>query len=126
MASFSSSQRQRATAILVRDNKVLLVRDRNRPSFALPGGGIEANELAIAAVAREVHEETTLVPSAIAFLFQHGGKRNIHQVFRVHAEGEVNVDGDAAVEEFLWWDRVRGISAYPHVLEILGQFGEAT
>ena len=114
-----SSLRQRATAILVRDERVLLVRDRDRPSFALPGGGIEADELAISAVARELHEETTLVPSTIAYLFQHGGKRNYHHVFLVDAHGEVNVRGDADVEEFFWWDRVQSISVYPHVVEIL-------
>lgn len=117
-----SSIRQRATAILMRDEKVLLVRDRNRPSFALPGGGIEANELAISAVARELHEETTLIASTIAYLFQHGGKHNNHHVFRIQAEGEVNVQRDAHVEEFFWWDRVLEASVYPHVLEILDRF----
>ena len=126
LSSPLSSTRQRATAILVRNNKVLLVRDRTRTSFSLPGGGIEANELAISAVAREVHEETALVPSTIAYLFQHGGKHNNHHVFRIQADGEVSVDGDAEVEEFLWWDRAQDVSVYPHVLEILGQFGEVT
>lgn len=117
-----SSLRQRATAILVRDEKVLLVRDRNRPSFALPGGGIEADELPISAVARELFEETALVPSAITYLFQHSGKHNNHHVFRIflkNAQGEVNVRSDANVEEFFWWDRVQTMSVYPHVVEIL-------
>ncbi|MCI0796968.1 MAG: NUDIX domain-containing protein [Chloroflexi bacterium] len=112
-----SSLRQRATAILVRDEKVLLVRDRNRP-----GGGIGADELAISAVARELYEETALVPSAITYLLEHSGKHNDHHVIRIFLktlQGEINVSGDADVEEFFWWDRVQNISVYPHVVEIL-------
>ncbi|MCH8871153.1 MAG: NUDIX domain-containing protein [Chloroflexi bacterium] len=112
-----SSLRQRATAILVRDEKVLLVRDRNRP-----GGGIEADELAISAVAREPYEETALVPSTITYLFQHSGKHNNRHVIRIFLktlQGEVNVSGDADVEGFFWWDRVQTMSVYPHVVEIL-------
>lgn len=121
-----SAPRQRATAIVLRDEKILLVRDRNKPSFALPGGGIENGELAISAIVRELQEETTLVASSISYLFQHGGKYNNHHVFKIHADGEVNVDGDLTVEEFFWWDRTNDISIYPHVVEILDQFGEAT
>ncbi len=117
-----SSPRQRATAILVRNEKVLLVRDRNRPSFALPGGGIEADELAISAVAREVHEETTLVASNITFLFQHGGKYNNHHVFQIHAQGEANLQDDDRVAEFFWWDQIQSLSVYPHVVQILDRF----
>lgn len=124
--SDASSPRQRATAIVVRGERVLLVRDRDRTSFALPGGGIESGELAISAMVRELHEETTLVASSVSYLFQHGGKYNNHHVFRIHAEGEVNVDGDPTVEEFCWWDSAQDVSVYPHVLEILDQFREAT
>ncbi|MCH7653590.1 MAG: NUDIX domain-containing protein, partial [Chloroflexi bacterium] len=52
-----SEQRQRATAILIRDGDLLLVRDRDRSSFALPGGGVDPGELPISAVARELYEE---------------------------------------------------------------------
>ncbi|MCI0437678.1 MAG: NUDIX domain-containing protein, partial [Chloroflexi bacterium] len=82
--------RERATAVVVRDEKILLVRDRDRPSFALPGGGVYPGELPIVAVARELHEETTLRARSIIYMFQHGGKHNTHHVFRVEAEGDVN------------------------------------
>jgi 8-oxo-dGTP pyrophosphatase MutT (NUDIX family) len=111
--------RQRASAIVIRGGKILLVRDRDRPSFALPGGGIDGGELPIAAIARELYEETTLVATSVTYLFQHGGKRNNHHVFQVVAEGEVSVANDLHVEEFVWWDRIEAISVFPHVLEIL-------
>jgi 8-oxo-dGTP diphosphatase len=114
--------RQRATAIVIRNERILLVRDRGRPSFALPGGGVDDGELPISAVARELHEETTLVATSITYLFEHGGKRNNHHVFRVDALGEVNVTDDPDVEEFVWWDRQDGgIPVYPHVSEIIAR-----
>lgn len=120
----TSAHRQRATAIVVRDEKILLVRDHTKTSFSLPGGGIERGELAISAVARELNEETTLVATSISYLFQHGGKANNHHVFRVQADGDVDVIADADVEEFTWWDRASELSVYPHVVRILEQFGE--
>ncbi len=116
--------RSRATAIVVREGKILLVRDRDRPSFALPGGGVYPGELPIVAVARELHEETTLRATSILYLFQHGGKHNTHHVFRVEAEGDVSVAGDEHVEEFAWWDTRAEIPVYPHVLEILKRSGD--
>lgn len=114
-SSNKSVPRQRATAIVIRDEKILLVRDRTRTSFSLPGGGIESGEL---------NEETTLVATSISYLFQHGGKANNHHVFRIQADGDVDVIADAAVEEFTWWDRASELSIYPHVVRILEQFGE--
>lgn len=100
---------------------MLLVRDRGRTSFSLPGGGVDLGELPISAVARELYEETTLTATSIAYLFQHAGKSNNHHVFRVDAEGEVDVADDADVVEHVWWDRNGEISVYPHVTEILSK-----
>ncbi len=72
-------------------------------------------------MARELHEETTLTATSIAFLFQHGGKHNNHHVFRVDADGEVSVAADLDVVEHIWWDRNGGVSVYPHVTEILSR-----
>ncbi len=83
--------RHRATVILSRDNRVLLVRDRGRPTFALPGGGIEDGELPISAAARELYEETGLEAAAIRYLFVFEGKYNNHHLYAVEAEGEVAV-----------------------------------
>ena len=80
---------------------------------------MQPGELPIVAVARELLEETTLMATSISYLFEHGGRYNSHHVFRVEAEGEVNVAADLDVEDFAWWDRQREISVYPHVMEIL-------
>ncbi len=54
--------RTRAGAIIIKDQKVLLIHRWNmgREYFVTPGGGVEPNETVEAAVAREAKEETNL------------------------------------------------------------------
>ncbi len=115
----SDTPRQRATAIVRRDDRVLLVRDRGRTPFMLPGGGIDAGELPEVAVARELSEETTLTATAVRYLFAHDGKYNRHHVFSVQADGDVNLAHDPMVVEFVWWDGSADVPVHPHVSEIL-------
>ena len=115
-------QRQRATAIVMRGGRALLVRDKGRTSFALPGGGVQEGELPIYAVARELHEETALAATAIVYLGEHSGKYNHHHIFGVAADGEVDVAQDDMVEEFAWWDGAADVPVHPHVREILGAY----
>lgn len=112
-------QRQRATAIVTRGARALLVRDRGRTSFALPGGGVQDGELPICAVALELREETALTATAIAYLGEHSGKYNHHYIFGVAADGNVDVAQDDMVEEFAWWDGASDVPVHPHVREIL-------
>jgi 8-oxo-dGTP diphosphatase len=59
------------SAAIIRDDTVLLVRRARPPAqglFTLPGGGVEAGELLVEAVLREVREETalTIAPVGLA------------------------------------------------------------
>jgi len=52
-----------ASAAIVRDGKILVVRRARPPAhglYTLPGGGVEVGETLMEAVAREVREETAL------------------------------------------------------------------
>ena len=44
--------RRRATAVVTREGKVLLVRDKGKHHFSLPGGGVHHGEPSLIAVAR--------------------------------------------------------------------------
>ena len=110
--------RRRATVILWRDGRVLLLRDIGRPFYALPGGGIDRGELPIVAAARELHEETGLEATSIKYLFNHLGKYNDHHLYEVEAEGDIIIQDDE-IESFTWWDTRDDTPVSFHVLDIL-------
>ena len=116
--------RQRATAVMIRDGKVLLVRDRRARRYSLPGGGMKRRELAISAAARELFEELGLEATKVVRLpkCDYGGALNSHQVCLVEADGEPMLRR-LEIESFVWWDMVEPISILPHVTVILRKMG---
>ena len=113
--------RQRATVVVIRDDKVLLVRHRegSGPSdFSMPGGGIEPGESPIGAAARELREETGLEARQIEYLFTWDSSIFRHHAFRVEADGEVEIGLDE-ISEYLWWDQVEDVPMFGHVQAIL-------
>ena len=112
--------RERATAVVIRDNKVLLVRGSSGRfrEFSMPGGGIENGELPIVAAARELHEETALRASSIEYLFTHETGMHKHVVFRVEAEGDVEIE-PGEIGAFVWWDQREELPTFSHVQAIL-------
>jgi len=95
--------RVRATALLVRQHAVLLVKERGGPWF-LPGGDLRPGELAMAAAIRELHEETCVEASAAAFLWQHVSAHHMHQVFRVAVPGDARPRANvrAGIDDLRW------------------------
>lgn len=110
--------RRRATLILRRCGRVLLLRDIGRDFYALPGGGIDGDEPPIVAAARELYEETGLEATSIKYLFNHLGKYNDHHLYEAEAQGDITVQEDE-IESFTWWDRRDDTPVAPHVREIL-------
>ena len=111
--------RRRATLIMRREGRILLVRDRGRSSYGLPGGGIEDGELPIVAAARELYEETGLEATTIRYLFSFEGKYNVHRVYEVEADGEPEARGE--IDWYIWWDMKDDTPVYPHVRGILAR-----
>ena len=108
--------RDRATVVVRRAGRVLLVRDVN-PNFAMPGGGIESGETPAAAAARELFEETGLSAERTEPLFVLETGINRHHVFLIEADGDVVMGHE--VSEFRWWDRKEPIPTHSHVDSIL-------
>lgn len=60
-----------ALAVVLHQGQVLLVRRRNEPDAGLwgyPGGHVEPGETTLAAAARELHEETSVLADPVGYL----------------------------------------------------------
>ncbi|MDI2141041.1 MULTISPECIES: NUDIX domain-containing protein [unclassified Pseudomonas] len=100
-----------AALLLNPDGQTLLVRKRNTAAFMQPGGKIEAHELPVHALARELEEELGLVidPAQASFLGQFSAPAANEPGFVVQAEiFQLTIDADvspaAEIEEVIWID----------------------
>ena len=116
--------RERATAVLIRDGKVLLVKAPSLGDYHMPGGGIEAGETPGEAVVRELREETGLVANKLEFLFTWETTIHRHHAFLMEAEGEATLSDE--VVSFIWWDRRQMLPISPHVNAILSRLDALT
>ena len=84
----------RSSAIIIRENKILLIhRKKNGQEYwTFPGGGVEEGETESQAVIREVKEETNLHVQSVKLAFTNDIDGNKHLFYFC----EVN-DGDASL-----------------------------
>jgi ADP-ribose pyrophosphatase YjhB (NUDIX family) len=113
--------RRRATAIVIRNGRVLLARNRGQSHYSLPGGGIRIGESIRDAVARELLTELRLRAAEITRLpmCDHDGSGNRHHVCLVEARGEP-VRRRIELSDHMWWDMKAAVPILPHVKAILG------
>lgn len=119
-ANMRDKLRARATCVLMRDGRVLLVADAEW-KYMLPGGGVDRGETIEAAAVRELREETGLVATHIQYLYTFDTASNRHHTFAVEAEGGLDEDGVKSAGEihgFLWWDMQSDVPVYPHVTAV--------
>ncbi|MBP5947447.1 MULTISPECIES: NUDIX hydrolase [unclassified Pseudomonas] len=100
-----------AALLLNADGQTLLVRKRATTAFMQPGGKIEAHELPVQALARELEEELGLVidPSQATFLGQFSAPAANEPGFVVQAEiFQLTINAEvfpaAEIEEVIWGD----------------------
>jgi 8-oxo-dGTP pyrophosphatase MutT (NUDIX family) len=116
--------RQRGTAVVIRDGKILLVRDMGKHHFPLPGGGIKANEPAASAAGRELFEELGLSPVKVTRRpdWDFKGSASHHKVCQIEARGEPRLRGHE-LDKFIWWDMKASVPVFAHVGVILAKMG---
>jgi len=112
--------RKRGTAVVIRNGKLLLVRDKGKHHFSLPGGAAKKDEPSVSAAARELYEELGLhiisVKRIPACDFK--GSLSEHRVCLVEANGEPYLKGHE-LDKFMWWDMKEPIPVYEHVKRIV-------
>ena len=118
--------RYRATVVIIRDGKVLLVRDRGEKDYSLPGGGFKRHENTIQAGTREVREELGIVSISAKRLrycdFQ--GRRAKHKVCQLVIEVEPYINQPKEIDKVIWWDMKSDLNVQGHVKYILSKLGE--
>ena len=82
-------KRNRATALVFREGRLLLVRERGAKHWSLPGGGVKKGEDPVAAAVRELDEETKLTALSATYLFHYESPSQHHHVCCLKAEGQV-------------------------------------
>ena len=115
--------RNRGTALVFRDSKILLVRDRGKDKFSLPGGGTNHNEPSMAAAIRELYEGLGMSVRKAERIFRcdFDGKLSKHKVSLIETDDEPRLRGKE-LDQFIWWDMKSKISRYTHVYQILKSF----
>lgn len=108
------NKRRRATVLAFKDGHYLLVRERGRSDYSLPGGGIERGEPSLLAAVRELYEEARLKVSAIRYIGDLDGQRARHYVFYAEVYGNIRLQRKE-IADCKWWDGKESIDAQGHV-----------
>jgi len=115
--------RTRGTAVVFKGGKVLLVRDKGKHKFSLPGGGTNEDEPSMAAAIRELYEELGMSARKAERIFRCDFKGSLskHKVTLIESDDEPRLRGKE-LDKFIWWDMKSDIPRYSHVAHILKNF----
>lgn len=113
------SLRKRGVAVVIRHGRVLLVRDRGKRHFSLPGGGVHRGERTYQAAARELQEETGLRAKKTTYIGSFDGAASEHKAYLIEADGHVHMKHSGELVAYTWWDMKAHVPVYAHVKVIL-------
>jgi len=111
--------------VVFRHGHVLLVKDRGKHYYSLPGGGVHPGERSYQAAVRELYEETGLRAYKTNYLGSFRGTVSLHKAFLIEASGHVHLKKGGELDDFVWWDMKSYLSIYPHVKAILYIWGNS-
>jgi 8-oxo-dGTP pyrophosphatase MutT (NUDIX family) len=119
--------RRRGTAIVIREDRVLLVRDRNMTKYSLPGGKANKNEPSMAAAIRELYEECRMTADTATRIPEcdYQGSINQHEVSLLNTADDVILN-QKELAEYIWWDMKDDIPCYPHVSKIVNRYFDSS
>ena len=119
-----------ASAIIIKDNRVLMIRTIDSNSWSIPSGGVEDGETVEEACIREVAEETGYEVKIVKELHT---KKTIIKEYKVTTKyflceitgGDIQYkDPDEEIEEIAWMNRneiSKLIYTYPEDREVIEQ-----
>lgn len=116
-------KRRRATALVIQDDQYLLVRDKGKKEFSLPGRGLNKGEAVLTAACRELSEELGLKAYKAerrSDLDFEGGV-NAYKVVRVHAGGKPKRN-DGELAAFRWWNGKDKLPLFKNVTAIISRY----
>jgi 8-oxo-dGTP diphosphatase len=88
-------RRDSAFAIILHSRQVLLVKARDKRTWQLPGGRLEAGETSLQALAREVKEETGLDVEAVRLTGRYRREDGtLARVYAARARGKLSGEND--------------------------------
>ena len=113
-------KRRRATALVIHRGKYLLVLDKGKDHYSLPGGAINRDEPPVAAAVREVYEETRLKGVRAEYLFEHRGTVNNHAVVSIEVDPETRIKLQTSeLDDYNWWNGRDDLLLNAHVRDIV-------
>ncbi|MXY20281.1 MAG: NUDIX domain-containing protein [Dehalococcoidia bacterium] len=117
-----SSKYVRASVLIVRDGRLLLVRNKGERRYSLPGGRMRPKESPTDAAIRQVAFKTGLQPFNVERLDDCDTEtaNSRHHVVRMETAGDVALN-KREVSEYKWWDGNAGMRLNEHVPIVVGK-----
>ena len=124
-SSYSPRKRRiRATLVAERHGQILLVQEKGRSPYSLPGGGLKKGESVLQAALRELKEETNLEATKAEYLFDYESASQSHKVVWATVWGRVELQPKEVVG-YRWWDTAEDIPLVDSTIEIVGRFKQS-